>query len=134
MKLKNLFRKSAASPAPEPANVPNQEERPEELKINNVEILYERRKGLRSALSLFYYYKEHVDELNRIEMPKNNVANVLKVCDRTVKNWVKVLSRAGIIKYKYSGSVRLNPEICFSGTKENFEKALLEFKRFKSDI
>ena len=138
MKLRNIFRRETTSPAPEhttPVNTPPSETtEPGEIKINNVDIIYSNRKGLRVAVSLFMYYKDHVDELNCIQLPKGDLATILEAHERTIKNWVKALSDAGIIKYKYSGTVRLNPEIYFTGTKENYEKALLEYERFKSDI
>ena len=106
----------------------------EQIYIKNFNVLKERQRWLRPATLLYYYYQEHVDELNCAKIQKSELASELNVSERTITNWVHALSKAGLIKYKYSGSVRLNPDFYFVGTKDNLEKALEEFKRFKSDI
>ena len=106
----------------------------EEIRIKNLNVLNERRRGLRPATSLFYYYQDHADELNRVKIQKSELAAELNVSERTVSNWVRALANVGLIKYKYSGSARLNPEFWFVGSQENYKKALEEYKRFKSDI
>ena len=102
--------------------------------INKTELLNERRKALRPATSLFNYYRDHVDALNRIQNTKNELAERLRVSRRTISNWTRALHDAGVIKFKYSGSARLNPEVYFSGSEENYIKALEEYKNFKSDL
>lgn len=105
-----------------------------EVKNRKFEILNERRHGLRPAARLYYYYIEHADKLNRVSRSKDDVARALNVSPRTVANWAHALVSAGLIKYKYSGSARLNPEFYFEGTNDNYEYALREFKSFRSDI
>lgn len=139
MKIKNLFRRGAAPPTEKPNNQELTSAHPCDVKpqmvnINDVSVLTQRRQGLRAAVSLFYYYKDHMDELNSVKIPKAELAAVFGVEKRTVKNWVKALSDVGAIKYKYSGSVRLNPKICFSGSQENFNKAVIEYDRFNGDL
>ena len=104
------------------------------IQIKNLDILKERRRGLRSALALFYVYVEKVDALNRATISKDVLAAELHVSARTVKNWAKALTDVGAIKYKYSGSARLNPDIYFNGTKENYIKAQEEYKLFRGDL
>ena len=104
------------------------------IKIKKLDVLNERRRGLRPATSLFNYYQDHTDELNRVKIQKIELAAVLNVSERTISNWVRALASVGLIKYKYSGAARLNPEFWFVGSQTNYEKALEEYKRFKSDI
>lgn len=105
-----------------------------DVNIKNLAVLSERRAGLRPANTLFNYYVGKVDALNRAKISKEKIAKELNVSARTVSNWLHVLSAVNVLKYKYSGTMHLNPEIYFEGTKENFENALETFKRFKSDI
>lgn len=139
MKLKNIFRRGASPPKEKPNSqeLPCEHPRnvvPETITINDVDVLNEPRKGLRPAVSLFYYYKDRVDELNGAKIPKSEIAAAFDVDKRTVRNWVKALSDVGALKYKYSGLVRLNPKICFTGTQENYKKAVIEYDRFNGDL
>lgn len=102
--------------------------------IKNTSVLNERRRNLRSATSLFNLYQERVDNLNCVKISKDALAEELNVTSRTVANWLRALSDAGVIKYKYSGSARLNPKIYFSGSEENYIKALSEYERFHGDL
>lgn len=106
----------------------------EEIKIKNVDVLNERRRALRPASRLYYYYVDQKDELNRINIKKETLASALNVSPRTVSNWVRALADAGLIKYKYSGSARLNPKNYFFGTETNYIAALEEYERFRSDV
>ena len=96
MKIKNLFRRGAAPPTEKP----NNQEQPcahqrdvgaQSIIINDVECLTERRQGLRVAVPLFYFYKDRMDELNSVKIPKAELAAAFNVKERTVKNWVKVV-------------------------------------------
>ena len=137
MKIFNVFKRGLDPPPDE-----NQGERQEQQSTtsndliikNNVDILREKKRGLRASIPLFYYYKERVDKLNLVKIPKSDVAREMNVEERTVKNWVKALSDVGVLKYKYSGTVRLNPIHSFNGTREDYEKALSEYERFKGDL
>jgi len=106
----------------------------EEIRIKNVDVLNEKRRGLRPASRLYYYYVDHVDKLNRAEIKKEKLAAALNVSPRSVSNWVRALANAGLIKYKYSGSARLNPKNYFFGTETNYIAALEEYERFRSDV
>lgn len=102
--------------------------------VNNTEILHERRRGLRPAVTLFYYLKEQIDAHNVVEISKEELARALKICPRTLKNWLYSLRQIDVIKYKYSGKIQINPDIYFSGTDEQRKIALETYKAFKSDI
>lgn len=105
-----------------------------DVKIKNLTVLTERRRGMRPANTLFNYYVGEVDALNCAKISKDKIATSLNVSARTVANWIRTLSDAGVIKYKYSGLTRLNPEIYFDGSMKNYKKALAEYQRFKADI
>ena len=105
-----------------------------EIEINKFELLNENRGKLRSATPLYNIYINEVDALNRIRRSKTELAERLNVTRRTVGNWLYALHGAGIIKYKYSGVARLNPKIYFSGSKDNYKKAIEEYERFKGDL
>lgn len=105
-----------------------------EIEINKFEKLNENRGKLRSATPLYNIYINEVDELNRVKITKPTLAKRLNVTRRTVGNWVHALHDAGIIKYKYSGTARLNPKVYFSGSADNYKKANEEYERFKGDL
>lgn len=104
------------------------------MQIKKLDVLSERQPGLRPANTLFNVYVQKVDELNRAHVKKEKLANELNVTSRTVANWIRALVNVGAIKYKYSGEMRLNPDVYFDGATKNYKKALEEFKKFKSDI
>jgi hypothetical protein len=106
----------------------------EKVVIKNFEPLNERRNGLRPAVALFHYLAERCDVFNRIERPKRVIASDMNVSPRTVANWLHVLSDIDALKYKYSGSTRLNPKIYYVGTEQEYTCAINEYELFKSDI
>ena len=104
------------------------------IQIKNLDVLSERQPGLRPANTLFNVYVRKVDALNRAHVKKDKLANELNVTPRTVANWIRALANVGTIKYKYSGDVRLNPDVYFDGAVKDYKKALEEYASFKSDI
>ena len=106
----------------------------EQIKIKNLEPLNERRQGLRPAVALFHYLTERCDAFNRIERTKRDIASDMNVSSRTVANWLHVLSDIGALKYKYSGSTRLNPKFYYVGNSDEYAYAINEYELFKSDI
>ncbi len=104
-----------------------------DIQINNINKLYENR-AIRSSALLLNFYIENVDAWNAGKFCKDDLARKFNVSRRTVSNWIRALSDAGVIKYKYSGSARLNPKIYFSGSEEDYKKALDEFSKFRADL
>lgn len=91
-------------------------------------------RSLGPAMVLLNVYMQKKDNLNRVQASKYDVAKALDVSPRTVANWIYKLVKAGLIKYKYSGSARLNPNFAFDGLESDFEKAKIEWESFKSDV
>lgn len=106
----------------------------EQVIIKKFDVLNERRRGLRPAVSLFHYLTERSDVFNRVERSKTQIAKDMNVSPRTVANWLHALSNIGAIKYKYSGSARLNPNFYYVGNKQEYDCAVKEYELFKSDI
>lgn len=105
-----------------------------EVKKRDFKKLQDGKRSIRSASALLHYYIDNVDALNRAHVCKDKIAEDLNVSRRTVTSWIRLLVDEEIIKFKYSGSVRLNPEIWFEGSEEEFEKASAEFLSFRGDI
>lgn len=105
-------------------------------KINhyNLEPFADKLRQIKPAMVLLNVYMQKRDNLNRIECKKDDIAAALGVARRTVTNWIIILARNGLIKYKYSGSARLNPFFSFDGSEDDFEQAKNEWYSFKSDI
>lgn len=98
------------------------------------EIISSKKKRLRPAGTLFYYYMEETDKLGRITAQKSNLARIFDVNERTVANWLYALRNENLIKYKYSGKTMLNPDMYFFGSDADYEQAKNEYAQFKSDI
>lgn len=89
---------------------------------------------IKSAMLLLNVYIQKRDALNRIELTKKGIANVLNKTPRTVANWILKLAKNGAIKYQYSGSTRLNPFFYFDGTQEEYAQAITEWENFQNNI
>lgn len=106
----------------------------EMINIYDLSVFGNRLNYIKSAMLLLNIYIQKKDTLNRIEIKKDDIANVLGKSRRTVTNWIIKLARCGAIKYKYSGSTRLNPYFSFDGTATQYEEAISEWNSFESDI
>lgn len=102
--------------------------------VYDVTVLEEDLKKLRPAMQLLTVFTQTCDVHNKIELKKSELAKIFKVSNHTISNWLRNLVKANAIKYKYSGSARLNPFFYFYGTQEDFDVAEREYKAFKSDI
>lgn len=104
------------------------------INVYDLSIFGERLEKMKSAMLLLNIYIQKCDALNRIQIKKTDLADVLGKSRRTITNWIIILARNGAIKYKYSGSARLNPFFSFNGSKEDYALAQKEWNDFKSDI
>ena len=91
-------------------------------------------KEIKPAMLLLNIFMAKRDGLNRIDVGKKEISAALDIPERTVARWIFILTKNGLIKYKYSGSARLNPNFFFLGSAEEYDKALQEWQIFKSDI
>lgn len=106
----------------------------DEIYIYDLSILSDSLVSLGKAMTLLSIYFQKCDEYNRIDVSKSTLVQVLKVSPHTVSNWLRKLVRAGAIKYKYSGSARLNPDLYFRGTSEELALARAEWNNFKGEM
>lgn len=104
------------------------------VNVYDLSVFGNRLQKMKSAMLLLNIYIQKCDEYNRIELKKNELADVLGKSRRTITNWIIILARNGAIKYKYSGSTRLNPFFSYNGTSEAYQMAQKEWNNFKSDI
>ena len=65
---------------------------------------------------------------------KAQLSKALKVTPQTVGNYIHRFVAAGMLKYKYSGRARINPEFFHVGKENEFNDAIELYKSFKSDI
>ncbi|MBQ3115472.1 MAG: replication/maintenance protein RepL [Clostridia bacterium] len=89
-------------------------------------------KHVRKTFPLFCHLVETVDEHNRLIIRREAVARKFHVTSRTISNWIHVLARNDVLKFKYSGTARLNPDIYYSGG--NVTKAKEDYASFRGDI
>ena len=87
---------------------------------------------MRKTFPLFCHLTETVDDLNRLTIRRETVARKFHVTSRTVRNWIHVLAQNDVLKFKYSGTARLNPDIYYAGG--NVTKAKEDYASFRGDI
>ena len=104
------------------------------LNIYDLSVLADNLHQIKSAMLLLNVYIQKRDVLNRIYLKKEEIANALGVSKRTVTNWIIKLVKSRAIKYRYSGSTRLNPFFSFEGTEEEYVKAIQEWESFESCV
>ena len=105
----------------------------DEVHIYAPEIIADKFKDIASAMTLLSVYMKLADEINGIKVNKDELASVMGVTRRTITSWIIKLRDNGVIKYKYSGSTRLNPFFFYKGTRGGYEKAVKEWQTFVSD-
>lgn len=69
-----------------------------------------------------------------VTITKTALAKYLKTSRQTVGAYLTEFAESGILKYKYSGSIRFNPEFYYIGDGAERDKAFEEYKNFKSDV
>ena len=69
-----------------------------------------------------------------VGLSKKDIAEALGICKQTIGKHLSVLAGCNIIKYKYSGAMRLNPDFYYKGEPGALERIKEEYKKFKSDI
>lgn len=89
---------------------------------------------VRSAMQFLHVLTEICDAYGAINKPKTALAKAFNVTPHTISNWLRKLAKNGALKYKYSGTARLNPFFYFHGTQADFDIAEREYKAFKSDM
>ena len=108
--------------------------------VHDVAFVGKRFKNVMKASSLILLYQTLCDENNDISATKNQIIEIyekifdVKLSRRTLSDWIKSLAENGVIKFKYSGSARLNPFFYYNGQESNYDNVLNQYKNFKSDI
>lgn len=85
-------------------------------------------------LKLFLTLLSMSDELGGIRTNKSALGAYLHKSRETVGAHINKLAKCNIIKYKYSGLCRINPDFYFAGPKERFEEAKNLYTAFNSDV
>lgn len=106
----------------------------EKIHIYDLTTFGERIYKIQRALFLLDILVQIKDELNGLQINKQAIATVLKKSYRSVSYWIEILAKNGAIKYRYSGSARLNPFFAFDGTAADYDEAVREWFAFRSDI
>lgn len=69
-----------------------------------------------------------------IRTNKSELAKAVGTSRQTVGEYVNSFARTNILKFKYSGSARLNPEFYYRGDPLRKALAISEYENFKSDV
>lgn len=105
----------------------------EEVHIYAPEVIADKFKNIASAMTLLSVYMKLANELNEIKAGKDELAAAMGVTRRTITIWIDKLRDNGVIKYKYSGSTRLNPFFYYNGTRDGYDRAVAGWNSFVSD-
>lgn len=88
---------------------------------------------MRPTVALLSYVKKNADG-NRLNVRKGALERAFGKKRRTINGWIRTLCIEGVIKYKTSGQIFINPEMFFEGSEEDFIKIKSDFGAFRSDI
>ena len=86
------------------------------------------------AMTLLNVFMQIADKHNQFNVSKRELRLVMGKSYRTISDWISRLAKAEAIKYKYSGAARLNPFFYFNGAAADYNVAISEWEKFKSDI
>lgn len=106
----------------------------EQIHVYDLTSFGERLTEIKRALLILDVFVQIKDKQNRIHVSKRELSRALGISYRTVSLHVEILAKNGAIKYRYSGTARLNPFFSFDGTAEDYELAVREWLTFHSDI
>lgn len=99
-----------------------------------------RYKNVARASQLLLLYLMICDEKNDISATKNQLIEIydkvfgVALPRRTLSDWIKTLAENGAIKYRYSGSARLNPYFYYHGDENCYDDVIKEYNDFISAI
>ena len=74
------------------------------------------------------------DSEGRIRTNKTDLAKAVNSSRQTVGEYINSFARTNILKFKYSGSARLNPDFYFRGDPLRKPLVISEYQQFKSDV
>ena len=74
------------------------------------------------------------DENGDVRLKKEELANYLNTSRQTVGLHLRRLATCDLLKYKYSGLVKLNPEYFYNGPSEGWAEAQSQYSSFISNI
>lgn len=106
----------------------------EQIHVYDLTSFGERIGEIKRALLILDVFVQIKDKHNRIHVSKRELSRALGISYRTVSLHLEILAKNGAIKYRYSGTARLNPFFSFDGTAEDYEHAVSEWRSFRSDI
>ncbi|MBR2870419.1 MAG: hypothetical protein IKB98_03485 [Clostridia bacterium] len=91
-------------------------------------------KSLNVSVQMLFLILSCTDANGVTRLKKKDFANYLSITEQTAGNHIKSYVNSSLIKYKYSGTIRVNPNFYYVGAPEDFEKAVREYEDFKSDM
>ena len=100
------------------------------INVNTVKNFKELDTGTQILLTLISIASDKGD----IRTNKSTLAKYLGKSRETVALHINRYVRTNILKYKYSGLARINPEFYFSGTDAERAEAIRLYHEFKSDV
>lgn len=74
------------------------------------------------------------DENGEVRLKKEELANYLNTSRQTVGVHLRTLATCNILKGKYSGLIKLNPEFFYNGTSDKLDDVREQYSSFVSNI
>ena len=91
-------------------------------------------KCLNGNVQMLFLILSCADGNGAIRLGKKDFSKYLSITEQTAGNYIKSFVKSSVLKYKYSGEMRVNPNFYYAGDENNFEKALEGYNTFKSDM
>ncbi len=91
-------------------------------------------KKLNVQTQLLFLLTVCADDKGEVRLNKEELAKYLDVSRQTVGVHLKTFATCNLLKYKYSGIAKLNPEFFYNGTAVNLSSAIEDYSKFTTDI
>lgn len=105
-----------------------------DVTINNIGIFQNSLPEIKKTMLLITALEGLCDNLNVVSTPKSEIIRNLPIKERQYRTWIKTLIENGVIKYKTSGIIYLNPSFYFVGSKTDYDKAVTLWNNTKSHL
>lgn len=90
--------------------------------------------ALHVSQRLFFMLCAVAGDDGAFKIKTSNVAERIGTSERTVRTYLKNYTDCNVIKFKYSGSGRINPDFYYTGELSRFSETRKEYSDFKSDF
>ena len=103
-----------------------------DIMIFNLKTVLEKVEQLNADIRFFFLIIELKDAKNCVKIKYEDLASILGVCVRSLKNWAKNLNDCNVIKARTKNDEligMLNPDFFFIGNQSDYAEALAQWQK-----